>query len=134
MVDKVRSSDIRRVVKEEIAEEVLEFWLLKNEGYGEQLFDFDVRAQAMEINRKNGKIKRALWDGEGLVAGESLEEVLFDMIGHCYITIARLRLEGNPHDQSTERHPKTLMQLARDGDFPCPCGSSTPAVWCLCDS
>ena len=122
------SGDIRRVVRDEIAEEALELWLAKNEDYGEQLFDFDVRAQALEINRKNGKIKDALWHGKQLKF-ETVEEVLFDMIGHCYIAIARLRLEGDPADLSDKDVHRLLNQ---DGDEPCSCGSNQPSAWCRC--
>lgn len=122
MVD-VNASDIRRVVNEDVAPEVLDLWNRKNKGYGEQLFDFDVRAQALEINRKNGKIKDALWHGKRLEF-ETLEEVLMDMIGHCLITIARLRLEGDPND--------AMPAIEFPDDAPCICGSGELLAWCRC--
>lgn len=124
MVDKITAADVRRLVNDEIAEEVLDLWNRKNQGYGEQLFDFDVRAQALELNRKNGKLKDALWHGKRLEF-ETLEEVLMDMIGHCYITIARLRLEGDPND--------AMPDIERDTGEPCLCGSGEPSWTCRCD-
>lgn len=122
----VTSEDVRRLVNNEIAPEVLDLWNRKSQGYGEQLFDFDVRAQALELNRKNGKVKDALWHGRQLEF-EDLEEVLMDMIGHCYITIARLRLEGDPN---TSISPSLAIQV---DELPCTCGSGQLARWCRCD-
>jgi hypothetical protein len=126
MVDEMKptSEDIRRLVNDEIAEEVLDLWNRKNKGYGEQVFDFDVRAQALELNRKNGKVKDALWHGRRLEF-ETLEEVLMDMIGHCYITIARLRLEGDPND--------AMPDIELIEDIPCHlCDSGEPRWMCRC--
>jgi hypothetical protein len=121
----VTSEDVRRLVNDEIADEVLQLWNRKSMDYGEQVFDFDVRAQALELNRKNGKIKDALWHGRQLQF-ESIEEILMDMIGHCYITIARLRLEGDPNVT-----PSPALDIHVD-DVACHCGSGEPAAWCRC--
>lgn len=123
MKERITSQDIRRVVTNDISDEALDKWLEKNKDYGEQLFDFDVRAQALELNRKNGKVKDALWYGKPLQF-EKLEEVLFDLIGHCFITIARLRLEGNPWEE--------MPHLETTEEWPCHCGSGELSSWCRC--
>lgn len=48
--------------------------------------------QFADIWRKIGPLRRALWDGEELTR-ESAEVILFDLIGHCLLTIGMLRRE-----------------------------------------
>lgn len=42
--------------------------------------------QYAEIWRKIPKLKRAMWDGDPL-AGETVQEVLMDLIGHCLLAL-----------------------------------------------
>ncbi len=58
----------------------------KNAHYGELSNDLGVKAQFVDIYRKVGPLKRILWDGEKL-PGEGAEEMLKDLIGHCFLTL-----------------------------------------------
>lgn len=49
-----------------------------------------VQGQFADIWRKIWKLKKALWDGQTL-AGEQPEEILRDLIGHCFLTLDLLR-------------------------------------------
>jgi hypothetical protein len=55
-------------------------------GYGNMIFELGIPAQYHDMYRKFGKLKRAMWDGQPLY-GEPLEEVIRDLIGHCWITL-----------------------------------------------
>lgn len=56
--------------------------------------------QFADIWRKIGPLKRALWDGQDLTR-EPAREILFDLIGHCFLTIEML-----DRGMSTGRDPK----------------------------
>lgn len=58
--------------------------------YGESAEELGIKAQFVDINRKVGKLRRALWLGMPLV-DEQPEEVLEDMIAHCLLTLDMLR-------------------------------------------
>lgn len=51
--------------------------------------ELGVKAQFVDMNRKWVKVKRSLWDGNGLIY-EDIDEVLQDMIGHIGITLRML--------------------------------------------
>ena len=80
-----------RVVK--ITMEALELFLEKNKGYGNTAYVLGARGQYADMNRKMGKLKHTLWDGNEPV-GESIETMLMDMVGHTLLTIDFLREEG----------------------------------------
>jgi hypothetical protein len=61
-------------------------FLEKNKGYGNTAYELGARGQYADMNRKFGKLKHTLWDGNDSV-GESEEEMLQDLIGHCGLTI-----------------------------------------------
>jgi hypothetical protein len=42
-----------------------------------------------DIDRKAKKIRRAIWDHQ-VLKGEQPREILFDMIGHCFLMVAEL--------------------------------------------
>lgn len=73
---------------------LLQEWILrfmsKQRDYRDSADDLGAPGQYAELHRKMGKLKRALWDGEELV-GEPAEEVLQDLIGHCFLAIRHLR-------------------------------------------
>lgn len=46
--------------------------------------------QFADIWRKVWKLKKALWDKQSLT-GEQPDEILFDLIGHCFLTLDLLR-------------------------------------------
>jgi len=47
------------------------------------------KGQFADIWRKIHKVKKALWDEQPLV-GETVEEVLMDLVGHCLLAINML--------------------------------------------
>lgn len=65
----------------------------KNRGYGNTAYNLGARGQYADINRKMGKLKHQLWDGKVNEddEGESMEEMLMDLMGHCALTIDFLR-------------------------------------------
>ena len=81
----------RRVI--DIAAEALELFLEKNKGYGNTAYALGARGQYADMNRKMGKLKHTLWDGNEPV-GEDIETMLMDMVGHTLLTIDFLRREG----------------------------------------
>jgi hypothetical protein len=47
-----------------------------------------VKGQFADIWRKIGKLKTALWDGRpDQLVSEDVDEVIRDLIGHCFITL-----------------------------------------------
>lgn len=62
----------------------------KQADYGDSADDLGAPGQYAELHRKMGKLKRALWDGK-VLEGEQPDEVLFDLIGHCFLAIRHLR-------------------------------------------
>lgn len=65
----------------------------KNQGYGNTAYNLGARGQYADMNRKFGKLKHILWDGNPAV-GESIEEICKDFIGHCGLTIDFVNQEG----------------------------------------
>lgn len=78
-----------RDIVERLAPEWQALFLAKNANYGEHADDLGVRGQYADIHRKTTLLRRALWDGEEL-RFESAREVCFDLIGHLFLTIAKL--------------------------------------------
>lgn len=80
----------------DIMEVILPVWkvyfLEKNQGYGDMADVLGPAAQFVDIHRKVGKLKRALWDDEP-IGDENVEEVLMDLIGHCFLAL-RLQKSG----------------------------------------
>lgn len=75
----------QRIV-ENIVPNVLAMYLRKSQDYGDTAESLGERGQFADMHRKFGKLKRALWDGQ-VLHGESTRDILFDMIGHCLLTI-----------------------------------------------
>jgi hypothetical protein len=61
----------------------------KNIDYGGDENKLGVAGAFVDIHRKEGKLKRAIWDGQTL-NGEQPREILLDLIGHCFLTIAAI--------------------------------------------
>jgi hypothetical protein len=61
----------------------------KSLDYGDNAANLGIKGQFSDINRKFGKLKRALWDGQELV-GEQPDEILQDMIAHCLLALDML--------------------------------------------
>lgn len=82
------------------------------------------RGQFADIWRKVWKLKKALWDGEKLT-GEQPEEILEDLISHCFLTLDLLRNKpvwSGPSESSVEMKlsPENMSHLiptvARSGE------------------
>lgn len=73
---------------------LLQEWILrfmeKQKDYKDGADDLGAPGQYAELHRKMGKLRRALWEGEPLV-GEPVDEVLMDLIGHCFLAIRHVR-------------------------------------------
>lgn len=65
------------------------------------------KGQFADIWRKIWKLKKALWDGQKL-EGEQAEEILQDLIGHCFLTLDLLRQESE-----SEAPPTTVLDAVR---------------------
>lgn len=66
-----------------------------------------VRGQFADIWRKIGKLKNALWDGRTL-KGEQPREILMDLIGHAFLTIAMLDRAAGKWPVNVPVPPETL--------------------------
>ena len=71
-----------------------DMFMLKNLGYGADANRLGVKGAFVDIHRKEGKLKRAIWDGAHL-EGEQPREILMDLIGHCFLTITAMDNEVN---------------------------------------
>lgn len=70
-----------------IFEEAIALFLEKNSGYGDRsAYNLGAMGQFADMNRKMEKLRHILWEGNEAV-GESVEEVLQDLMGHCALTI-----------------------------------------------
>lgn len=78
-----------------ILPEVLSRFVRKNADYGDTALFLGAKGQFADINPKFWKLKKALWDGEKL-HGESVKEILSDLIGHCLLTLYFLEQDDEP--------------------------------------
>jgi hypothetical protein len=65
----------------------------KNKDYGSDNWSLGPKAIFVDIWRKVHKLKRGLWDGKPLVY-EQPRELLMDIIGHCFLAIAKMDKEN----------------------------------------
>jgi hypothetical protein len=65
-------------------------FIKKQMDYGDSANDLGMEGQYAELHRKIGKLRRAMWEGKPLV-NEGLEEVLMDLIGHCFLSLLFLK-------------------------------------------
>lgn len=74
-------------IQEVLLPEFLERFFAKNADYGDQhRAGLGVAAEYVGIHRKVEKLKKALWDGQTM-NGEDAREMLFDLIGQCFIVL-----------------------------------------------
>lgn len=66
-----------------------------------------IRGQFADVWRKIGKLKNALWEGRTLI-GEQPREILMDLIGHCFLTIAMMDREAGRWPVNVPVPPETL--------------------------
>lgn len=79
-----------------LLQEWRDLFLKKNADYEAGGFEnhrvLGIKGQFADIWRKIAKLKAALWDGKELTQ-EPPREVLMDLIGHCFLTIAMIDRE-----------------------------------------
>lgn len=75
-----------REIVEELIPEWIAYFLPKNEDYGDNHHILGSKAQFVDVWRKAHKLKRALWDGRDM-NHEDTDEILKDMIGHCFLAL-----------------------------------------------
>lgn len=89
--------DITTEEADTIINELLpEWWVLfktKNNEYGTHEDDLGMRGQYADIHRKMKKLRNALWDGQPLTH-EQPREVILDLIGHLFLTLAKGDKDG----------------------------------------
>lgn len=94
---------------EDLVPEWAHMFVRKNLGYGEMHQDLGVKAQYVDMHRKVRKLKRALWDLQD-IGDETPREVLMDLIGHCFLTIALI-------DTEEEKKRVKTIQIGVDSAF-----------------
>lgn len=76
-----------------ILPKVMELYLSKSRDYGGNVMDLvklGPKASFVDLWRKVGKLKRALWDDQPMV-GEQADEILADCVGHVLITLDEMK-------------------------------------------
>lgn len=93
-----------------IVPEILERFKQKQRGYksGRGFLTLGEKGQFSDIHRKFWKLYGAMWLGEDL-EGEDIEEVLADMIGHCFLSLYCVR---NREPEETEEKEDEARHLA----------------------
>lgn len=79
----------------EYVPEVIDFFRRKSEHYrsAEGFMTLGAKGQFADINRKFWPLKQAIWEGRPLT-GEQPDEIIKDLIGHCFLMLWCLRNEG----------------------------------------
>lgn len=78
-----------------------EWWMQfkrKNNEYGTHADDLGMRGQYADIHRKMKKLRNSLWDGLPLTH-EQPREVVLDLIGHLFLTLAKGDKDGWSQNQ-----------------------------------
>lgn len=94
-ITNVPNEQAYRIVTE-VLPYVVQLYMDKSRDYGGNvmaMLKLGPKASFVDLWRKVGKLKRALWDGEPM-RGEQTDEILMDCIGHILITLDELRTNG----------------------------------------
>jgi len=95
-IENIPTEQAMKIVAE-VLPNVLTLFLAKNRDYGDTHLDhmrLGPKAQFVDIWRKVGKLKRAVWDGVPM-AGEQPDEIFADFVGHSLLAILDYRdVEG----------------------------------------
>lgn len=68
--------------------EFLDLFAAKNREYGNNADTLGPKGQFADIWRKIAKLKTGLWDDrEEDLESESVDQILLDLIGHCFLTL-----------------------------------------------
>jgi len=97
----------------------LELFSSKNSEYGSgAAFELGARGQFSDMYRKMIKLKRAMWDAdESVLKTEGVDEIINDLIGHCFLTLEMRRRDRAAADENmagvAEGHDS--VELIADG-------------------
>ncbi|QSL67826.1 hypothetical protein [Nocardia phage P3.1] len=99
-IDNPPSDDAAMIMRELVPDWLRQFGG-KNKDYadgGEDTFHtadlLGARGQFADMWRKMGKLYRALWKGQEM-RGEKSDEMVMDLIGHCFLTLRYLLQKGD---------------------------------------
>lgn len=81
-------------ILEEVIPEVVELFLNKSNDYKNAHESLGPKAQYVDLHRKMGKLKSALWDGQELQY-EQVDEILMDLAGHVFLALDGINKENN---------------------------------------
>lgn len=96
------TDELRDILLKELPE-FLALFISKNQEYGENAQTLGARGQFADIWRKIAKLKTGLWDGnEDRLKSEGVDEILRDLIGHCFLTL-RIR-QAERDAETTDQH------------------------------
>lgn len=87
-VENIPNNQARRIV-EDILPQVMTLYLRKSKDYDGNvmaMLKLGPKASFVDLWRKVGKLKGALWDGKQMV-GEQADEILADLVGHVLIIL-----------------------------------------------
>jgi hypothetical protein len=70
-------------------------FLTRSLEYGDAAFDLGPRGQFSDMYRKMIKLKIGMWEGrEEQLTSETVDEILLDLIGHCFLSLQMRRKAG----------------------------------------
>lgn len=95
-----RSDEYYKYIRSHIIPKLQTRVVKAQEHYGDTFMHLGVKGQFVEINGKYWTLRRFLWEDKQPTR-EDVDEILYDMIGHCLLILA-LRHKG---DSSGEIHP-----------------------------
>lgn len=76
-----------------LLQEWIDHFMQKQQDYGDTADDLGVPGQYAELHRKLGKLRRSMWEGIPM-RGEQPDEILLDLIGHCFLAIRTYRADN----------------------------------------
>lgn len=90
----------------------MSLFISKSREYGDSnKFVLGSRGQFADMWRKFGKLKTGMWEGkEDQLTSESVDEILLDLIGHCFLTLQCRRAEATT-DFDTAEEGKAEIDL-----------------------
>lgn len=88
-------SQVQELIEQDLPR-FLELFISRSREYGDDnKFVLGSRGQFADMWRKFGKLKTGIWEGnETQLTSESVDEILMDLLGHCFLTLQCRRKEG----------------------------------------
>lgn len=103
-VENVPNPQAKRIVIS-VLPKVLSLYLNKSKDYDGNvmsLLRLGPKAGFVDMWRKMGKLKSALWDGKAMV-GEQVDEILMDLVGHVLIILDEIWLNETGPNKAEKR-------------------------------